>query len=101
MSDGGPECAGGVGMSVIGAAFTHSGLSLITAAERFVYHTEIRPHIGRVSARARLFVHFKLAKERIYVCVCVCFPVCCELSLTPNSLSLIGCVILGEDKEGH
>lgn len=32
---------------------------------------------------------------------CVCFPVCCELSLTPNSLSLIGCVILGEDKEGH
>lgn len=30
-----------------------------------------------------------------------CFSVCCELSLTPNSLSLIGCVILGEDKEGH
>lgn len=34
-------------------------------------------------------------------CVCVCSPVCCELSLTPNSLSLIGCVILGKDKEGH
>lgn len=40
---------------------------------------------------------WKQAKECIYAC----FSVCCELSLTPNSLSLIGCVILGEDKEGH
>lgn len=35
------------------------------------------------------------------MCVCACFSVCCGLSLTPNSLSLIGCVILWKDKEGH
>lgn len=41
--------------------------------------------------------YFEYVTERM----CACFSVCCELSLTPNSLSLIGCVILGKDKEGH
>lgn len=31
MSDGGPECVGRVGVIVIGAAFMHSHLSMITA----------------------------------------------------------------------
>lgn len=44
---------------------------------------------------------FKLVLVCMYICECVFFPVCCGLSLTPNSLSLIGCVILWKDKEGH
>lgn len=36
------------------------------------------------------------ANERLYACL----PVCCALSLTPNSLSLIGCVILGGRQRG-
>lgn len=33
--------------------------------------------------------------------MCACLCVYCRLSLTPNSPSLIGCVILCKDKEGH
>lgn len=47
--------------------------------------------------RLCLYLYLKFVVVWMFVCVCVF----CELSLPPNSLSLIGCVILGKDKEGY